>query len=180
MATMSTPRSPGRRSGPLPTIRSSTPESLTGVLMDVAVDPALVVLIDVPALERSSLAKFDSAMVAVVEALCRVKVQLALLTPHDRELLERIHRELPLARCFASGEDRDVLARVRERAARGPVLAISDDPDLLTGLAARDRGLALGGSDSPAMGNILRMGDLNVRATLWWLVYVRTDAGLAE
>lgn len=163
------------------TIRTARlgPEPLTRVLVDVAVARDLVALIDVPALERTSLAKLDSAMIAAVDALCRAKVQVALITPHERELLDRIHRELPLAWCLDPAEAHDTLARVRGRVSRSPLLAISDDPVLLGGLSARDRGLALGCNDAGAMGNVVRMCDLNVRATLWWLVYMRTDAGLA-
>lgn len=155
------------------------PEPLTRVLLDVAVARDLVALIDVLALERTSLARLDSAMVAAVEALCRAKVQVALIAPQERELLDRIHRELPLAWCLEPADAHATLARVRERVSRSPLLAISDDPALLAGLSAHDRGLALGGNDACVMSNVVRMCDLNVRATLWWLVYMRTDAGLA-
>jgi hypothetical protein len=153
-------------------------EPLTRLLADVALDPDLIALIDVPALERSSLAKFDSATVSAVEALCRVSVQVALLAPRDPVVLERIHRALPLAWCFDDAERPDALVRVRERAPGRPLLAISDDPALLTGLFIRDRGVALGCHDTRTLGNVVRTGDLNLRAALWWLVYVRTDAGL--
>jgi hypothetical protein len=155
------------------------PEPLTRVLVDVALARDLVALIDVPALERTSLARLDSAMIAAVEALCRAKVQVVLIAPHERELLERIHRELPLAWCLDPADAHSTLAHVRERVSWSPVLAISDDPALLAGLSARDRGLDLGCNAAGGMGNVVRMCDLNVRATLWWLVYMRTDAGLA-
>jgi hypothetical protein len=152
-------------------------QTVIELLTDTVTRPHVVVCVDVDALERSRLARIDRVMLLALDGLCQVNVQVVLLARHERERAARLHRDLPRSWCIEHAGSRPTLAGLRDRVPGSPLIAITDDPDLLEELADHDRGIALGSQRAPAA-NVAVSGGLNVRAALWWIVDVRSTAGL--
>lgn len=138
-------------------------EPVLEFLSGIACDSALALCLDLDALERSTSARVDGVMFLALEALCHSDVRVILLADEPRGRAALVARRVPGSACV----ERAVSA-VRAQAPRHRLIAISDDRDLLSGLAPEDRGLCLGS----------QMIDVSVRATLWWLADVRSRAGL--
>jgi hypothetical protein len=149
------------------------------LLADVVAEPRVAVLVDVDALERTRHARIDRVMLLALDALGHLDAQIILLARRDRERAEHIHRELPRSWHLVDTESRHVLAQCRERSAGVPLVAITDDRDLLGDLLACDRGIALGNHDGGIGANIATTGDVHVRAMLWWIVDERWKARTA-
>ena len=151
--------------------RFYAPAQVIALLREIARVPALALVVDVDALERSAAAKVDRVMTLALDALSHADVQIVLLSRHDRARAGWLHRGIP--RSWSCTNDGAALANLRERLPDVRVIAISDDPELLRALVDRDRGIALGGEELAAA-NIAATDDASLRAALWWLVDVRS------
>lgn len=152
-------------------------DAVIDLLAGVATEHQIAVVVDVDALEHSR-ARIDRVMVLALDALCHASVQVVLLVRHHRERAAAVHAGLTGAWCCEHGDPGWTLARLRERLLGAPLIAISDDPDLLGHLSGCDRGIAIGLNLAAVRGNIVPSGDFNVRAALWWIVDARWKAGL--
>jgi hypothetical protein len=148
------------------------------LLVGVATEHQVAVVVDVDALEHGGATRIDRVTLMALDALCHANVHLVLLVRHQRERAASIRAELTRSWCCERGDPKGTLARLRERLPSVPLIAISDDLDLLESLSGRDRGIAIGPGSSAARGNIAACGHFNVRAALWWIVDVRWKAGL--
>lgn len=157
--------------------RLYVPEAVTALLADAASANRLATLVDIDALERSKLARLDRVMRLALDALSHLDVQIVLFDRRDPARAARIHRDVPGAWCSAARAPGDCLGEVRSRHRAIPLIAISDDRELLAALDDRDRGIALG-APGPRTQRCAAPGDLNVRAALWWMVDLRYKAGL--
>lgn len=158
-------------------------ETVIQLLADVACAPALALVVDLEALERSPQAGLQRLVQLVLDALSQVRVQVVLAASGLADDCERcgpLHHALPGSWCV---DRRTALAEVRERIAGAQLIAISDDLAWLGALTSRDCGIALAVRPStittPA-GPIAAVGDVSMRAALWWLVDVRARAGMTE
>ena len=142
------------------------------LLRDVVGTPALGLVVDIDALERSTLARVDRVMLLALGLLAQTGVQVVLVARHARARAVLIQRAIGTA---LLRDPVDAIAYIRARRPDAPVVAISDDPDLLGALCNGDRGIALGRPELADV-HIASTGDNNVRAMFWWLVHER--AGL--
>lgn len=157
--------------------RIHAPPTVMALLEDLATSARIAVCIDVDALARTSLGQADRVMLCALDALCRMGVQIVLLARHQRARAALWHDGLPASWCVDHAEPAPTLAHVRTRLPDVPLVAISDDPDLLGDLVECDRGIALG-ARLPARAHIAVATDPQVRAALWWLVDARWKAGI--
>ena len=153
-------------------------DAVIELLVDVATEPRVAVLVDLDALERSALARIDRVMLLALDALGHAGVQVVLLGRQQRGRAALVHGLLAGSWCVEHVEPRWTLARLRDRLPDVPLVAISDDPDLLGNLMRHDRGIAMGADQPGARSNVVASRDLNVRAALWWIVDSRWKAGL--
>lgn len=153
-------------------------DAVIDLLAGVAVEHRVAVVVDVDALEHGGATRIDRVTRMALDALCHANVDVVLLTRHQRERAASIRAELARSWCCERGDATWTLARLRERLPGVPLIAISDDLDLLDRLSGCDRGIAIGPGRSAARHNIAPSGHLNVRAALWWIVDVRWKAGL--
>lgn len=153
-------------------------DAVIDLLTDVATEPQVAVVVDIDALEHSGATRIDRVMRMALDALCHANVHVVLLVRHQRERAASLRAELTRSWCCERGDTAWTLARLRERLPGVPLIAISDDLDLLESLSRRDRGIAIGPGSPATRGNIAPSGHLNVRAALWWIVDVRWKAGL--
>lgn len=175
-------RSPVPRPGAPHGLRTNAyryvPSALIELLDDIAIQPELVVVVDVDALERSTLARIDRVMLLALDALFQVNVQIVLLVKHQRQRTAILHPWIPRAKLIAYDDPALALAELRD-SAPAALLAISDDLDVLACLDERDRGIALGTDIDTAHPNIAIASDSHIRAALWWLVDARLKEGIA-
>jgi hypothetical protein len=150
------------------------------LLDDLSRKPRVAVFVDVDALERSALARIDRVMVLALNGLCQVNVQVVLVARGEHQRAARLQREIFQSWWLKHSMPQRVLAQVRDRLPGVPLLAISDDPLLLAQLSKDDRGIGLGANITRGSSNIAVSSDLNVRAALWWLVDIRSKAGMAS
>jgi hypothetical protein len=156
--------------------RFYAPAYLTELLESVACADELALLVDVDALERSTLARSDRVMVLALEALSQVRVQIVIVACAENAKAPLLHRAVPGSWCI----DRErAVGHVRERSPDARVIAISDDLELLGSIGVGDRGLALARGNGAQVSNVAMTGEVSVRAALWWLVDVRARAGAA-
>ena len=134
--------------------RFYAPSQVTRQLRSLACAPALAVVVDVDALERSVMARVERVMALALDALAKTNVQVAIVAREHQERARQLHRVVSGAWHV---EHDDVVAHVRDQLPRAPVIVISDAPRLLANLADDDRAIPL----------------CDVRATLWWLVDAR-------
>lgn len=153
-------------------------ETVIDLLMGIATEPRVGVIVDIDALERSRAARIDRVLLLALDALCHANVQVVLLVRNQRERAEVVHAGLARAWRCEHRDARRTLAQLGERLPGVPLIAISDDLDLLGSLSGRDRGIAIGPDRTAARGNVAPSGDFNVRAALWWIVDARWKAGL--
>lgn len=153
-------------------------DAVIDLLAGVAIERQVAVVIDVDALEHSGATRIDRVTRMALDALCHANVDVVLLVRHQRERAALLRAELARSWCCERGDPAWTLARLRERMPGVPLIAISDDLDLLDRLSGSDRGIAIGSGRTAARGNIAPSGHLNVRAALWWIVDARWKAGL--
>lgn len=154
--------------------RFYVPERLTRQLQTIATEDRLAVIIDVDALDRSTLAKGDRVMTLALDRLSHVSVQVVLVSKVAMDRAVALQGGISRSCCLAT--DRAV-AELRAQMPDLRLIAVSDDLELLAMLGPEDRGIALTGSN-PAS-NIVATGEILVRAVLWWLVDLRAKAGMA-
>jgi hypothetical protein len=157
--------------------RLHAPPTVIELLGELAIQARIAVCIDVDAFARTSLGQADRVMLCALDALCRMGAQIVLLARHQRARAALWHDGLPMSWCLDHGEPAPTLGHVRARLPDVPLVVISDDPDLLSDLVERDRGIAVG-APLPARSHIAVATDPQVRAALWWLVDARWKAGL--
>ena len=172
----------GLRLAAHPTFRTNAriyaSDAVIDLLTGVAVERRVAVVVDVDALEHGGTTRIDRVTRMALDALCHANVDVVLLVRHQRERAALLRAELARSWCCERGDPAWTLARLRERLPGVPLIAISDDLDLLERLSGRDRGIAIGPIGSATRGNIAPSGHHNVRAALWWIVDVRWKAGL--
>jgi hypothetical protein len=138
--------------------RFYAPSQVTRQLRSLACAPALALVVDVDALERSVMARVERVMALALDALAKTNVQVVLVAREHQERARQLHRVVQGARYV---EHDDVVGHVRGELPNVPVIVISDAPRLLENLGESDRAIPLCDAD------------LGVRATLWWLVDAR-------
>jgi hypothetical protein len=155
------------RAGAFRHARCYAPAQVMDVVAAAATAPAVSLIIDVDALERSALAKVDRVMVLALQALSRARVQVVLVADYEQERAARLQLSIAGSCCARKHE---LVAQLQQDTR---VIAITDDPDLLTSLGDTDAGIALGRPEL-VRSNIATAGDTAIRATLWWLLEERT------
>jgi hypothetical protein len=165
---MATPGGPPRRpSSPiLRNARWYASDSVTEALADIIESPVLGLVLDVDALERSALAKFDRVMLLALQSLSRSGVQIVFAAERERARGERLHATI--GRSWLA-TPREAVDRLRNALHGVRVIAIGDDAALFSSLSTADRGIVLGRPEL-VKPHIASAGDTTVRATLWWLV----------
>jgi len=153
-------------------------DAVIDLLVGVATEPQIAVVVDIDALEHGNATRIDRVMRMALDALCHTNVHVALLVRHQRDRAASLHAELTRSWWCERGDTTWTLARLRARLPGAPLIAISDDLELLESLSERDRGIAIGSGGCSARGHIAPSGPLNIRAALWWIVDVRWKAGL--
>jgi hypothetical protein len=138
------------------------------VLRAAATAPALSLVVDVDALERSALARVDQVMVLALQALSWARVQVVLVADYEQGRAARLQLAIAGWCC----RKQEVVSELQQPTR---VIAISDDPDLLASLRETDAGIALGRPEL-VRANIAVAGETAIRATLWWLLEERIRA----
>jgi len=155
--------------------RSYAPNPVMVTLAGIVDSPALALLLDVDALERSALARIDRVMQLALSALAQLRVSVFLAARYERERAAALQRHIRDA-LYVVRPAPLAVTQVRSAVPVGtPILALSDDPPLFEMLAERDRGLALGRPEL-VRANVVSLADTSVRATLWWLYEERGRA----
>jgi hypothetical protein len=154
--------------------RCYAPEAVMSVLEDVVSTPVLALAVDDDALERSALARIDRVMLLALDALANADVHVVLVAREERARAAALQSRIARAGLLDPG-DGSVVTRLRVHRPDVRVIALSDDPALITELTGRDRGIALGRPEL-AGENVAAIGDMAVRATLWWLLVERLRA----
>jgi hypothetical protein len=153
-------------------------DAVIDLLTGVVTEHRVAVVVDIDALEHSRAPRIDRVTLMALDALCHANVDVVLLVRHQCERAAAIRAELSRSWCCERGDPTWTLARLRERLPGMPLIAISDDVDLLQRLSGRDRGIAIGPGSTATGSHIAPSGHLNVRAALWWIVDARWRAGL--
>jgi hypothetical protein len=148
------------------------PESVMTVLGGFVALRDLVLIVDVDTLARSALARIDRVMMLALDALAHASVHVVLAARYENERAELVRQGIRGAR--AINLDDSTLTRLRE-IGLVRVIVLSDDRQLLAQLTHGERGIALGRPElaSPTIASI---GDVSVRATLWWMLAERMRA----
>jgi len=154
--------------------RFYTPEDLTKQLQAIATTDNLAVIVDVDALDRSTFARGDRVMTLALDALSHVRVQVILVSKVAMDRAVALHRGIPRSCCL---ETDLAVAEIRRQTPGVRLIAVSDDLELFAMLGPEDRGIALTCSNTTS--NVVKTGEISVRAVLWWLVDVRAKAGMA-
>jgi len=135
-------------------------DAIVALLHRIATSPQLGLVIDLDALERSVLARFDRVMLRALESLAIAGVQVVLIAKDQRDRASRLARTIRSATIHSSS-----LVELRAGAPGVSWIVISDDGALLAETSEDDRALVLGRPEAAS-----------VRATLWWLLDERTRA----
>lgn len=169
MASLEPPTRPSRPSltGFTRHARHYAPEPVMGALAGIVGAPEIALVIDVDALERSALAKIDRVMLLALEALAGSGIHVVLAARETTDRAALLQRVLDRAE-LVDGTRKDLVGALRAARPAMRVIVLSDDPELLTRLAACDCGIALGRPEL-TRANVANIGDTAVRATLWWL-----------
>jgi hypothetical protein len=165
------------RAGAFRHARCYAPALVMEVLRSAATAPALSLVIDVDALERSALAKVDRVMVLALQALSRTGVQIVLVANSEQDRAARLQHAIVGSWC-ARFHRHELVTQLRRARPATRAIAITDDPDLLASLDETDRGIALGRPEL-VRANIAVAGDTAIRATLWWLLEERARGNAA-
>jgi hypothetical protein len=155
--------------------RFRIPDPVASALSDLVTASEVAVIVDVDALERSRYARIDDEMLLTLDALMRARIQVALLSGIGWERARWLHHRLPESWHFEGMVPMFAIADVRTRIPGVRIIAATDQEAICTALAAPDRGLLLSAAALLSIPSNSRMiGDVGLRAALWWLVDERT------
>ena len=143
--------------------RFYAPEHLTRQLQALVSVEDLAMIVDIDALDRSTFARRDRVMMLALDALSHARVEI-ILASRGVDRADTLRRGIPRARCVQT--DRALL-EIRERAPETRVIAVTDDRQLLEALGPNDRGMTF---TRASAANVVVVGEISVRAVLWWLV----------
>jgi hypothetical protein len=145
------------------------PESIMSVLRGSVGAHELVLVVDVDTLERSALARIDRVMMLALDALARARVQVVLVARYEQDRAALLQQRISSAKLVKL--DEASLTRLRDSTSTH-FIALSNDPLVLAQLQDGDGGIALGRPELAAP-NVVSIGDVSVRATLWWMLEER-------
>ena len=147
---------------PPPNLRSArrhAPDTVAHMLRDLASIPQLTVLLDLDALERSGTVVIDRVMLLALDGLAKAGVEIVFASTAARDRAMRLRRAMwQPSRLVSVGGD----AVAEARRGDAPLLVVTDNQRTLDALAPNDRELALSA------------GSTAIRASLWYLLHVRT------